>query len=343
MRNRHTGLNLIIVVGLVLGLALPALAQDKPETPMGVWQKEVKLGLNILQSSYSQNWNGGEKGSVVWTGNVDARLEKQFSETANWRNTLKLAYGQTHKQERDGNNQLYWQKPDKTDDIIDFESMFRWTLSSGWDPFVAFNFTSLFEDLTDAQGRSQNFNPMTFKESAGMSRKIIDTEKRQLLTRIGIAFIQNKRSFFLDPLPSTEKTSETSTEVAAEWITEYKVGALDGRVDWESKLTLTQPFSYSGKSTFEDGFTTVQPLPEDVANYTTTLDADWENTFTANITKVISVKVFMRWVYDKYDNTVKPVVDDGGNLANEADVQNAIRKAGQFKQTLALGFGYTFN
>ena len=36
MRNRHTGLNLIIVVGLVLGLALPALAQDKPETPMGV-------------------------------------------------------------------------------------------------------------------------------------------------------------------------------------------------------------------------------------------------------------------------------------------------------------------
>ena len=55
------------------------------------------------------------------------------------------------------------------------------------------------------------------------------------------------------------------------------------------------------------------------------------------------MKLFVRWVYDKYDNTVTPVVDDDGNLINEADVTQAIRLAGQFKQTLALGFGYTFN
>ena len=40
-----------------------------------------------------------------------------------------------------------------------------------------------------------------------LARKLIDTEKRQLMTRVGIAFIQNKRGFFLDPLPSTETTS----------------------------------------------------------------------------------------------------------------------------------------
>jgi hypothetical protein len=63
---------------------------------------------------------------------------------------------------------------------------------------------------------------------------------------------------------------------------------------------------------------------------------------SANITKVISVKLFTRWVYDKYDNSVKPSVGDDNTLANEADVLTAIRKAGQFKQTMALGFGYKF-
>jgi adenylosuccinate synthase len=32
--------------------------------------------------------------------------------------------------------------------------------------------------------------------------------------------------------------------------------------------------------------------------------------FTTNITRLISVKLFVRWVYDKYDNTVKPVYED---------------------------------
>jgi len=332
----------LLVALVVAGTGVPT-ARAEDEIPVGVWQKEIKVGLKILQSSYSNNWNGGEKGSVVWTGDLDARFEKQFSETTNWRNSLKLAYCQNHSQERGADGALYWQKPDKTDDIIDLESFFRWTLKSGWDPYVSFQFTSLFQDLTDAEARELNFNPLSFKEAVGISRKLVNTDKRKLLTRAGIAFIQNKRTFFPDPLPSTETMSETSTEIAAEWITEYRVGALDGRVDWESKLSFILPFAYSGKATFEDGFNSVEPMPDDVAGYTTTLDVDWENTFTANITKVISVSLFIRWVYDKYDNTVKPVVDENNDLVNEADVLQAIRPAGQFKQTLALGFGYTFN
>lgn len=322
-------------------VAVPVSAAD--EADIGVWKKEIKISLNMLQSSYSTNWNGGDKGSLVWNGNFDAYLEKQFSERTNWRNTLKLVYGQSHKQDRGEDGILYWQKPDKTDDIIDFESLFRMTPKSGWDPFVSFKFTSMFEDLSDAEERPLTLNPMRFKESAGISRPWIETEDRFLMTRLGLAFIQNSRQFFLNPSPDEALERENSTEVAAEMITEYKVGALDGRVDWESKLTLTLPFAYSGKSIFEDGgFTPDTPLPDDIASYTTSLDVDWENTFSANITKVISVKLFMRWVYDKYDNTVKPVVEDG-ILVNESDVQGAIRKGGQFKQTLALGFGYTFN
>jgi len=341
MKNMNWLGGCALVMMLSISLVAPAMAEEE-ESKIGIWQNDVSVGLNMLQSSYSNNWNGGEKGSLNWAGNLDAKFEKQFSELTNWRNTLKLAYGQTHQQDRDGDNNLYWQKPDKTDDIIDLESLFRWMPKSRWDPFVSFRFTSMFDDISDNEGRHQAFNPLTFKESAGISRPWIDTEDRQLMSRLGIAFIQNKRSFFLDPAPSTETISEGSTELAAEMITEYKVGALDGRVDWESKLTLSLPFLYSGKSTFEDDFDVVAAgLPEDVAEYTTTLDVDWENTFTANITKVIAVKLFVRWVYDKYDNTVSPVVEEGV-LINGADVHNAIRVAGQFKQTLALGLTYKF-
>ncbi|HPF69285.1 MAG TPA: DUF3078 domain-containing protein [Candidatus Krumholzibacteria bacterium] len=331
---------ILIMAAAVAALATPAFAQDP--APADGWQHEYELSLNMLQSSYSQNWNGGDKGSVNWTGAFNGRLERQYGESRNWRNTLKLSYGQTHKQERDASGNLYWQKPDKTDDIIDFESLLRFTSRSGWDPYLALNFRSMFEDVSDPMGRTLNFNPMSISPSAGLSRKLVDTDERKLLARIGVAYILNSRSFFVNPAPATDTQSETSSEMAGEAVLEYKVGALDKRVDWESKLTLLMPFVYSGKSVFEDDVDlAAEGLPDDVASYTTTLDVDWENTFTANITKVIGVKLFVRWVYDKYDNTVTPVVENGA-LVNATDVQGAIRKAGQFKQTLALAFAYKF-
>lgn len=331
----------ILVLAAASAASAPlALAQEA--APVGVWQNEFKLGLNVLQSSYSENWNGGDKGSVVWSGAFDGRMEKQYGASRNWRNTLKLTYGQTHQQDRDAGGDLYWRRPDKSDDIIDFESLLRFTQASGWDPFVALGFTSKFDDRNDAAGRSIMFNPMTVTPSAGISRQLIAEEDRLLLGRLGIAYILNSRSFFTDPAPATDTRRESSNELAAEAVLEYKVGALDKRVDWESRLTLMLPFIYSGKSVFEDDLDPAAwGLPDDVAGYTTTLDVDWDNTFTADITRVIAVKLFLRWVYDKYDNTVTPVVEEGV-LLNAEPVAQAVRKGGQFKQTLALAFGYTF-
>ncbi|MCK9996698.1 MAG: DUF3078 domain-containing protein [Candidatus Krumholzibacteria bacterium] len=343
----------LMVLVLSTGLAGLGVAQDDAEEgpQLGVWQKEIDASLNILQSAYSNNWNGGDKGSAVWNGQFSARLEKQYTETTNWRNILKLAYGQTHSQERGENGELHWQKPDKTDDIIDLESMFRWTLGKRWDPYVSFRFQSMFEDLSDMQERALTFNPLKFKEAVGISRTFVKEENRWFMTRVGVALIQNSRKYYLDETFEAEIGREATYEAAAEWITEYRVGALDDRVDWESKLSFIMPFVYSGKSTFEDGFIVKDPdgniidnpFPEDIAGYSTTIDVDFENTFTANITKVISVKLYVRWVYDKYDNTVGPVVGADNVLINTDAVHQAIRKAGQFKQTLALGFGYKWN
>jgi hypothetical protein len=80
----------------------------------------------------------------------------------------------------------------------------------------------------------------------------------------------------------------------------------------------------------------------DIADYTTTGEIDWENIFTTQITKLISVNLYTRWVYDKYDNSVLPILNEEGKLANVAAVKTAVRKAGQFKQTLGIGITYRF-
>lgn len=330
---------------VALLLLTGAAATVAAEEPSDAWERDFEVGLNILQSSYSDNWNGGEKGSIVWAARFDGMMQRQLTELTHWRNTLKLVYGQTHQQDR-VNGELVWQRPDKSDDIIDFESLFRFTPETWVDPFVSLQFKSMFRDLTDPSGRTLNLNPMTFKETAGVARELINEDERFMMTRLGIAFSQSRRSTFLEPTPSEETEAEMTHEVAAEMVTEYRDKVLEDQVHWESKLTLALPFVYSGKSIFEDDLTGAQlasyGLPEDIADYTTTLDVDWENTFTAQITSLISVKLFVRWVYMKYDNTVKPVVEEG-DLLNADAVGAAIRKAGQFKQTLALGLTYKFD
>ncbi len=324
----------------VAALATAALA-DEPLAP-GASRHAAEFSVNVLQSSYSRNWNGGDKGSLNWGVGFDGRHEKQMSAKFNWQNHLQLAYGQNHQQSRDAAGDLHWLRPDKNTDRIEFESIGRLTSVSGWDPYVALGFSSLFRDLSDAAGRDQNLNPLTFRESAGISRQLLAKEKQSLLVRLGLALSESRRSFFSEPAPSTVTRAETATTAAAELVAEFRTPLAGERIGWESKLRAAKPLTWSGKSTFEDGVDSVADLPADLAGYTTAVDLDWENTFSANITKVISVKLFTRWVYDKYDNSVKPVVDSEGALLNEADVLTAIRTAGQFKQTLALGLGYKF-
>ena len=54
------------------------------------------------------------------------------------------------------------------------------------------------------------------------------------------------------------------------------------------------------------------------------------------------MNLYTRWVYDKFDNTVASSFNDDGTLANESDLLQAIRKGGQFKQTMAIGVTYRF-
>jgi hypothetical protein len=86
-----------------------------------------------------------------------------------------------------------------------------------------------------------------------------------------------------------------------------------------------------------------QRIDPDVAALSTRASLDWENIWTSQITKILSVSLYTRWIYDPYDNSVKPIPAAAGALTNQEAVRRAVRKAGQFKETLSIGVTYRFH
>lgn len=319
---------------------------EETEKEAGRWYPTLESGLTMTQSSYSSNWKGGDRGSIVWTFNTNATLENQINDKTNWSNALKLAFGQTHQQSADSNGDLVWDRPEKSTDLFDIESVLRFTLGQIADPYLSAGFETQFLDVSDTGGRRIGFNPLKFHESVGIAKKMIEENERELTSRLGVAFHQSCRKFFSNPAPAMETESRSTNDGGVEWVTDYKSKILDDQVSWTSKLTFYRPVYYSDKSVFDDltaGQLEAHNLPTDVADYTTAPEVDWENIFTAQITKYLSVNFYVQWIYDKYDNTVPPVLNETvDGLANPDEVLAAIRKAGQYKQTLSLGVTYRF-
>jgi hypothetical protein len=347
------------VLGLILfaGVAPRAASQEaaaeatKPEEKkilvVGKWYPNLEAGLNLTQGSYSDNWFGGEKGTVAWTLSANGVLESQMKPKVNWRNTLKLAFGQTSQQKIDESGKRYWESPQKATDQIDFESLMRFTMGGYVDPFASFSYQSLFLDVSDPFGRKLSFNPMQFKESAGVARKFVNTEQRALLSRFGFTFRQNRRMIFNDMEEgiSTATTTDMTNDGGLEWVTDYKSNVLEKKVAWSSKLTVYQPVFYSGADDLKNlpvEYLQANAISTDVADLSTRISSDWENIFTSQITKILSVGLYVRWIYDAYDNSVKPQPTPEGGLTNPEAVRGAVRKTGQFRETLSIGLTYRF-
>jgi len=341
----------VLVFSLALGVVGGALAQDgggeskKRELVIGKWYPKAEAGVNFTQSAYSDNWYGGDKGSMVWTLIANGTLENQLNQKVNWLNNLKLAFGQTHQQKVDPDGERHWDEPEKSTDLIDFETIFRFTLNLFVDPYASARFESQFQDATDPYGRGIAINPLRFRESAGVAHKFIDTEEKSLLSRFGFTLRQTSRKSFDNPPPDDEKSTERTNDGGIEWVTDYNTKVLNDRVTWTSKLSLYQPLFYDAKDDFEsltDEQLAGAGIDSDVEDFTLALDADWENIFATQITKIISVQLYLRWVYDKYDNSVPVVFNEDGEWTNPAKVRQAVRKSGQFKQTLSIGLTYRF-
>ncbi len=282
-----------ILFFVVLAIVAAISAED--------WEVKSDFNLLLSQGAYSDNWNGTEKSSVSWTAKLNSSAQKQLTDLLNNRNTLKLAFGQTHQQEVDDNGDRYWAKPEKSTDLIDFESMLRFTMHGWVDPFVSFRLESQFIDYSQ-EGNTRTFNPMLLTESAGLARVFIEEEKHMFSTRLGGALRQHIDRDALNE--DGEEETNTTQDAGLEFVGEY-MKVLNETLTYESRLDVFQALYNSEEDDLEN-------------DDWKAADVTWLNTLNAKIWKSLSINLEVEWVYDK-----------------EQD------KAGQYRENLALGFSYS--
>jgi hypothetical protein len=337
-RTLMTALGALIILS-----SAPVLAQDSLVIQSTPWTFGCTAGLTLTESSFSSNWAGGDRGSIVWVLNSDLKAERQFGPRYNLSNILQVAYGQTSRQGTDPNDpsRLVWDVPDKTTDLLAFESTSRWTLQTFVDPYVAFRAESQFSDRSNPLAAIR-FNPIKLKESAGVARVLRKTEDREAITRVGFGFRQTLGKTIVDPA-TLAKESFTSNDGGVEWNTTTPWPMLDKKVLYKGSLLVFKPVFYSradALEAFDAAAIAADPSREPVADFWKSPDVNFQNTFTAGITKRLSVALLAQLVYDKFDSAAN--VDGTIPLAVLVpDIDKNVRKAGQFKQTLALGLTYT--
>jgi hypothetical protein len=354
MENFHMApyriiVKIITAIAIALGALAsptPAPAADPEHLPPGPWSYGATVGLYLSQSAFSNNWSGGDKGSVVWTATSDLTAERQLSRSFHLGNELKLAYGQTTRQKLDPQDprERVWDVPEKTTDQILLESTGRFTLDSYLDPYVSFRGESQFSDQSNPVG-SIPLNPIRLKESAGFARVFQKTKEAELISRLGFGFRQTLARSFVDTV-TKEKKRFTANDGGFEWQTNAKQPLLGKRVLYKASLGVFKTVFFSKKDDLKafdaeaaDSAAAHGLTHGAMADFWKDVDVSFQNEFSAQITKVLSVNLFAQWVYDKFDASanLEPTLPFA---VRQAEVNRTVRKAGQFKETLALGLTY---
>ena len=320
-----------------------AFAQDDADPAPGPWKTQFDLGLNLSQSAFSNNWNGGDKGTINWVMNGDLKAERQVNETLHWANQLQLAYGQTSTQALDGSGKKAWSQPDKTTDLILFESVGRLDFHLWVEPYLAFRLDSQFIDESNPIG-GLLFNPVKLTETGGVARVFQKDEDRELISRFGFGFRQSMARNYVSGGADDETERFTTHDGGFEFQTQAVYPMWDNAVVYKGKLLLFMPVFFSGSSDLES-FDSAAALVagagsrESIQDFWSTPDVNWQNTFTAQITKYLAVNLYVQFVYDKFDEATN-IIASPVSLEEIAQVDAGVRKGGQFKQTLALGITY---
>jgi len=261
----------IILVLTVIIIAAGLMAED--------WNTAADVSITMSQNSYSDNWAGEEKGSISWVFNANLLAEKQLAAKVHNKNTLKLAFGQTHTQMLDElNDEKYWAKPDKSTDLIDFESMFRFTLGVFVDPYASLRLESQFLDNTGEEAKI--FNPNTLTESFGIARVFIKDDTQELSTRLGGAFKQ-----YMD-----SNLDDNSSDGGLEFVGIYTKPFKDNLIKYSSNLNLYKPMFFSESDAYEDmGM-------EDTWKQ---VRMNWQHDVDINLTSLINLKLYVQLLYNE--------------------------------------------
>jgi hypothetical protein len=281
---------LFSILLLVLSVLAPAAARSQGQPADTTWTGETwriisEVDLLLSQSAYSNNWAGSEFGSLNWQLNSNTVAEKRvFSKVFN-KNTLKMSIGYTYAQDRVTNA---WGSGDKTNDLIDLESTFRYMLGTVFEPIFAFRAITQFVDQTDPE-KDRPLNPLDFTESIGLAHTVVKHEDREWQYRVGVAarqFIDRDR---LDPVTLKRETF-TQYDGGFEFVNDLRWPFADKKVVLVSKLTVFQGVMSTAKNDLKG-----TPQADDWMYP----DVNFENTLTSHITKYLTVMLYVQSLYDR--------------------------------------------
>jgi hypothetical protein len=267
------------------------------------WKLGADMNLTLTQNAFSNNWAGGESGSLSWQFQSNSSAEKQLKSWVINNNTLKLLFGQTHNQDPDTEQ---WLSPIKSADLIDFESTMRFTLGKFVDPVFALRVITQFLDQSDP-AKDRIVNPVDITETIGIAKVFIKEERQEWMARVGAGFRQIISRDVLNPVTLSR---ETLTEYLAgfEFVNDYKVSTEDEKLSYISKLTVFESVFYSEADKLKN---TIQ---EDDWKYP---DVNFENTLNVKLTKYLIMNFYIQVLYDRQ-----------------------IDLAGRFMETMSLGLTY---
>lgn len=257
-------IRLILAAALLLSFAL--LSAE-------AWKFDSDIMLNLTQSQFSDNWAGSELSNITWTASMNNTAQKQLAEWLKNKNTLKLAFGQTHLQKEDLLGETYWEKPQKSTDQIAFESLMQFTLKTFVDPYLSLRADSQF--LDEAGTKTLVVNPILFTESAGIMKTIVDGEKTKLNARIGGAVRENWNRR-VDGIPVD--------------------GGIEGIVEFKQIFGLLNASYNSRLSAYKALFKS--DAVAGVDNWKAP-DLKWENLLSLNLWKMLSLNLNLDFIYEK--------------------------------------------
>ena len=290
----------LLIVGAASGLADPV----NVDSLMALrWQKTMVLDITAAQTAYSDSWVGGEAGTFAWVSNLNAKVERRFSQKFNFKSNLRLAFGETTVQDEESKS---WSKPKKSTDLIDWENVGTFPLQAFVDPYLALRFESQFLDASVAE-KKRYFNPKKFTYSGGIARIFYRKEKDELSSRLGLALRQQIHNDIID-LETLETKNNTDTDGGIESVT-------------DAQFTLSKRVGYIGKlSLYKALFSSISDDAEgtDFEGFWKAVDVNLENTLKVSVSKIMTVIMYNQFLYDK-----------------------EITKKGRVKQTMGVGLTFT--
>jgi hypothetical protein len=292
-----------VVVILSTACLLTASSYAADVTP---WKLTLNTNVTVGLSTYSDSWVGGEAGSFSWAWQFLGGAEKQLTPSLLTTNTLKLGFGQTKTQNKDTKT---WSVPQKSTDLIDFETVERLTLGGWVDPYISGHVISEFVDGRIAECLHYG-NPIDISEALGIARTLVKQEQVDWSVRLGGAARQLVDRYTLDPSESKGYKSDVNNDGGVELVTDLKAA---NKAKWASYATTVRLYEALASSKAKD-------LQGDAKNDWRYPNANWENSLTLNVTKYIMVNGYVQFLYDRL-----------------------IHKNWRLKETLGVGLTYMYS